>query len=479
MAFSLQGFIDNSLPTIKAAWLNAVDKMYALGQRTNAGTPITLANSQWQVTDSTNNYSSMDINNQSNGILASSDFVMTADTGTDTTNYVNIGINCSGYSQAGWTVNGALDGYVYASNGNLAIGTASAKRVDFFVGGTLSANVAMTISSAGTVSLTTSPSSSDNTTKVATTAMVQAAIAAGGSAGRLLNTINFTAQTQALTSISNAAPAVFTNTSALHLPETGSPVQFTTSGTLPTGLALATTYYVTNPSGSTYNVCNTLADAIAGTNKVATSGAGSGTHTQNSIYVKNASSSFIIVEVQGAGGGGGGTTAATNGGGGGAAGNFSSKKIAAASLSSTTTITIGAGGTGGTNAPTDGGTGGTTSFGAFCSSTGGAGGKQGASAGTTAVAGGSTGTPGTSGDFNFGGAAGSSASGTGTTAGQTSGAGGISRYGGNGQALSGAAGTAGNNALNNSGSGGSGAPVNGNTAGGVAGSGRCVVYEYS
>lgn len=169
MAFSLQGFIDNSIPTIKAAWLNAVDTMYALGRRTNAGTPITLANSQWQVTDSANNYSSIDINNQSAGTSASSDFVATANTGTDTTQFVNMGINGSAYSVAGWTVNGALDAYVYASDGNMAIGTAAAKRLDFFVGGTLAANVAMTISSSGIASLTTAPTGTDNTTKIATT----------------------------------------------------------------------------------------------------------------------------------------------------------------------------------------------------------------------------------------------------------------------------------------------------------------------
>ena len=173
MAFSLQGFIDNSIPTIKAAWLNAVDTMYALGRRTNAGTPITLANSQWQVTDSANNYSSMDINNQSAGTSASSDFVATANTGTDTTQFVNMGINGSAYSVAGWTVNGALDAYVYASDGNMAIGTAAAKRLDFFVGETLAANVAMTISSAGVASLAASPITSDNSTKIATTAYVK------------------------------------------------------------------------------------------------------------------------------------------------------------------------------------------------------------------------------------------------------------------------------------------------------------------
>ena len=475
MAFSLQGFIDNSIPTIKAAWLNAVDTMYALGRRTNAGTPITLANSQWQVTDSANNYSSMDINNQSAGTSASSDFVATANTGTDTTQFVNMGINGSAYSVAGWTVNGALDAYVYASDGNMAIGTAAAKRLDFFVGGTLAANIAMTISSAGVASLAASPATSDNSTKIATTAYVKAQT----SVGALLNIINFTAQTQALTSISNATPAVLTCTSAYHLPETGSPIQLTTSGTLPTGLSLATTYYVTNPSGSTYNVCLTYADALAGTNKVATSSAGSGTHTMNSIYVKNASSSFVITETWGAGGGGGGVSAVSSAvGAGGGAGGFVRRKVATASLAATETITIGAGGTAGANTGGTGGTGGTSSFGSWATATGGVGGVGSTSASTSQLGG--AGGAGASGDINLTGAPGLQSVANNLLAMNISGTGGNTTLGGAGIGRTTNVDAAGADAVRNSGSGGSGAAENGGAhVGGVGGSGRVIIWEYS
>jgi hypothetical protein len=149
----MQNFVDNSLPTIKAAWLNLVDAWLITGVKTSNGAiPLVLPSSQLQLTDTVNSYSSADIRNASTGDAASSDFVATADNGTATTNYVDFGINGSGYAQASWTVNGAGDGYVYASSGHMALGTAAAKRLDFFTGGTLAANVAMSIDGAGNFS---------------------------------------------------------------------------------------------------------------------------------------------------------------------------------------------------------------------------------------------------------------------------------------------------------------------------------------
>jgi hypothetical protein len=78
----------------------------------------------------------------------------------------------------------------------------------------------------------------------------------------------------ALTSISNATPAVFTK--AGHGLVAGDPFQLTTSGTLPTGLSLATTYYViaTGLTSSAFQ-----ASATVGGSAINTSSTGSGTHT--------------------------------------------------------------------------------------------------------------------------------------------------------------------------------------------------------
>ena len=111
------------------------------------GTPISLSGWKFNAFDTVNSYIQNNIQNQSTGTLASSDWIATADSGTDSTNYVDFGINNSGYSVGTWTINGALDGYFYAQSGNLAIGTATAgKNLVLFTGGTLAANARLTIS---------------------------------------------------------------------------------------------------------------------------------------------------------------------------------------------------------------------------------------------------------------------------------------------------------------------------------------------
>jgi hypothetical protein len=80
----------------------------------------------------------------------------------------------------------------------------------------------------------------------------------------------------AATSISNANPCVVTRTA--HRFATGDEVSFTTTDTLPTGLSTGTTYYVIYATANTFNLATSYANAIAGT-KIATTGAGAGTHT--------------------------------------------------------------------------------------------------------------------------------------------------------------------------------------------------------
>ena len=119
-------------------------------QKTGGATPIVMVSSNIQSAGSVNNYLSIDIQNQSAGASASSDFIATANNGTDTTQYIDMGVNGSGYSVGTWTINGANDGYLYTSTGNLAIGTAtSGKNLVLFAGGTLLANGIVTVSSTG------------------------------------------------------------------------------------------------------------------------------------------------------------------------------------------------------------------------------------------------------------------------------------------------------------------------------------------
>jgi hypothetical protein len=58
-----------------------------------------------------NNYLQFNVQNQSSGTAASSDLVATADNGTETSNFVNMGVNGSGYT--GGVMGNANDAYLF------------------------------------------------------------------------------------------------------------------------------------------------------------------------------------------------------------------------------------------------------------------------------------------------------------------------------------------------------------------------------
>lgn len=109
-----------------------------------------------------NSYFQMNIRNLSNGTQASSDYVATADNGTESTNFVDVGINGSGYTyQAGNPIETGQpnDCYLLGSGNDLYIvNNNAAKATIFLVAGTAAANEAMRISPAENVGIaTTSP----------------------------------------------------------------------------------------------------------------------------------------------------------------------------------------------------------------------------------------------------------------------------------------------------------------------------------
>ena len=114
-----------------------------------------------QFSSDVNSYSQVLLQNISNGLSASSDYICVADTGTDSINYIDYGINSSNYSDVNYTIGTGLDGYSYTNGGNFAIGTqTSGKNIIFHTGGTLSANLRAKITDVGlTVNTTTATSS--------------------------------------------------------------------------------------------------------------------------------------------------------------------------------------------------------------------------------------------------------------------------------------------------------------------------------
>jgi len=80
-----------------------------------------------------NNYLQLNIQNENNGANASSDIVATANNGSETTNYIDMGINGSSFSGF---LGGPNDAYLYATGSNFHIGNINPNtHLGFFVGG--------------------------------------------------------------------------------------------------------------------------------------------------------------------------------------------------------------------------------------------------------------------------------------------------------------------------------------------------------
>jgi len=109
-----------------------------------------LTNAIADFTSSVNGYGQLNVRNSLSGTNASGDIVVTSNTGNDTSNFIDLGINNTGFTTSSWTINGALDGYLYTSDGNLSIGAASAtKYLSLFAGGTLAENEQVRVTTTG------------------------------------------------------------------------------------------------------------------------------------------------------------------------------------------------------------------------------------------------------------------------------------------------------------------------------------------
>ena len=105
---------------------------------------------------SLNNYLQLNIQNLNGGNTASSDLVATANNGSETTNYVDLGINSSGYSQTG-ILGGHNVCYLYGTGNDFVIGnSASGNNLVFFTDGTATTNERMRIATGGNVGINNS-----------------------------------------------------------------------------------------------------------------------------------------------------------------------------------------------------------------------------------------------------------------------------------------------------------------------------------
>lgn len=117
------------------------ERLYANNILNVGDNTLLLPNVIAQFSGDSNNYIQINLENDSSD--GSSDYVATADVGTDTTHYVDFGINNSDYADR------PLDGYVLAAGdtsntigGNLIVGSITqGKSIDFVLGGVEDANI--------------------------------------------------------------------------------------------------------------------------------------------------------------------------------------------------------------------------------------------------------------------------------------------------------------------------------------------------
>ena len=129
---STTGFQTEHLIATTSTLANLSVSGQALFGTTYAST-TTFSNAPARVDANVNSYAQFVIMNHSADPLASSDVVATANDGSDSSHFIDMGINGTGYSTSSWVINGAGDGYLYVDQGNLAVGT-TASNITFFVG---------------------------------------------------------------------------------------------------------------------------------------------------------------------------------------------------------------------------------------------------------------------------------------------------------------------------------------------------------
>ena len=97
------------------------------------GQAIFLPDNPLGVSGDIDSYLQVNVQNKNGGVSASSDYVATADDGTDETHYADMGINGSNYENEDYSGVKAHDGYLLVQGGDLAL--ASTGKINFLAEG--------------------------------------------------------------------------------------------------------------------------------------------------------------------------------------------------------------------------------------------------------------------------------------------------------------------------------------------------------
>lgn len=130
--------------------INGHEALYA-----GISTYTTVSNALAQFTGDINDYEQINFQNVNNGATSSADWVATSADGTDTLNYIDMGITSGNWdgtqSNSLGNALSAHDGYLYAQGGNLVIGASIAnKKVKIISGGNSATNIVAVFDAPGT-----------------------------------------------------------------------------------------------------------------------------------------------------------------------------------------------------------------------------------------------------------------------------------------------------------------------------------------
>jgi len=137
--------------TTGAQTISGIKTFFDSGIFSNAGvSPVPLSNNPLSIVGSGNNYLQVNIQNRATGTTATADLVITANNGTDSSYYIDLGINNSGYNDPNFSNGGAYDGYLFVNGGSLDIGTqTTGTNIEFHIGGTTLDKTIARITSSG------------------------------------------------------------------------------------------------------------------------------------------------------------------------------------------------------------------------------------------------------------------------------------------------------------------------------------------
>ena len=198
-----------------------------------------------------NSYAQINITNESAGINASSDFVATNDTGTQLINYIDMGINSSGYTGASSPAVGyANDGYLFSAGSNLYVGTInSGSNVILFAGGDTAHDTKLVLSPNNQHQLTGSLNVTGSIVTLGNTTITGSLIVLGSVSGALVLPANIvSSSTQATTwTVATASRATSASYAVTASYVSGAASDWNTLSNKPSGIISSSTQL---PSGT-------------------------------------------------------------------------------------------------------------------------------------------------------------------------------------------------------------------------------------